>query len=168
MIGLILLLLPLNFSAMLKHFTTYLIPLAALVFVSSCDEKKSGNITPDMVNNSASADGKSDTPISTIKFEADTFNFGEVIEGERVSHSFQFTNTGKNNLVITNAAGSCGCTVPEWPKAPIPPGGKGSIDVVFNSEGRPGVANKTVTVYANTEPATYKLFVKGNVKPQAK
>lgn len=153
---------------MRKGLAAWIFPAAVALLVVSCDEKKSGSISADMVNNSATADGKSATEVSVIKFESDTFNFGEVVEGERVSHAFKFTNTGKNNLIITNAAGSCGCTVPEWPKAPIPPGGSGSIDVVFNSEGRPGTANKTVTVYANTEPATYKLYVKGNVKPQAK
>jgi hypothetical protein len=86
------------------------------------------------------------------------------MEGERVSHAFTFTNTGKNALVISKAIGSCGCTVPEWPKEPIAPGAKGKIDVVFNSERRVGKASKDVTVYANTEPATSKVTLKGFVK----
>jgi hypothetical protein len=143
------------------------IPALALVLAASCDTKKDG-VTADMVTNSASADGKENVAVSSIKFELDTFRFGEVMEGEKVSHAFKFTNTGTNDLIINNANGSCGCTVPEWPKQPIPPGGSGSIDVVFDSKGKPGSAMKSVTVFANTEPATHKLFVVGNVKPAEK
>jgi hypothetical protein len=135
-------------------------------FVTSCDTKKDG-ITANMVTNSASADGTADVPVSEIKFEKDTFNFGEVLEGEKVSHSFVFTNTGDNELLISNARGSCGCTVPEWPKEPIAPGKTGKIDVVFNSEGKPGNAIKSVTVNTNTEPATHQLFIVGFVKKAA-
>jgi hypothetical protein len=131
---------------------------------SSCDQKTDGKVTSDMVNNSATASGEENIPVSAIKFDQDTFNFGTVMEGERVAHAFTFTNTGKNALVISKAIGSCGCTVPEWPKEPIAPGAKGKIDVVFNSERRVGKANKDVTVYANTEPATSKVTLKGFVK----
>jgi hypothetical protein len=135
-----------------------------LISLSSCDQKTDGKVTSDMVNNSATASGEENIPVSAIKFDQDTFNFGTVMEGERVSHAFTFTNTGKNALVISKAIGSCGCTVPEWPKEPIAPGAKGKIDVVFNSENRLGKANKEVTVYANTEPATSKVTLKGFVK----
>ncbi len=145
-----------------------IIPIYAAVLLatslSSCDQKTDGKVTSDMVNNSATASGEENIPVSAIKFDQDTFNFGTVMEGERVAHAFTFTNTGKNALVISKAIGSCGCTVPEWPKEPIVPGGKGKIDVVFNSERRVGKANKDVTVYANTEPATSKVTLKGFVK----
>jgi hypothetical protein len=133
-----------------------------LVF-ASCDEKGNGKVSADDVNNSESAEGKKDIPLASIKFDSDTFNFGEVMEGEKVSHSYKFTNTGKNNLVITKAYGSCGCTVPEWPKEPIKPGATGTIDVVFNSENRPGKALKSVTVLSNTEPSDKIVYLVGNV-----
>jgi hypothetical protein len=149
----------------MKHI---IIPIYSTVLLltglSSCDQKTDGKVTSDMVNNSATASGEENIPVSAIKFDQDTFNFGTVMEGERVSHAFTFTNTGKNALVISKAIGSCGCTVPEWPKEPIAPGAKGKIDVVFNSENRLGKANKDVTVYANTEPATSKVTLKGFVK----
>ena len=149
----------------MKHI---IIPIYTAVLLatsfSSCDQKTDGKVTSDMVNNSATASGEENIPVSAIKFDQDTFNFGTVMEGERVSHAFTFTNTGKNALVISKAIGSCGCTVPEWPKEPIAPGAKGKIDVVFNSERRVGKANKDVTVYANTEPATSKVTLKGFVK----
>lgn len=132
-------------------------------FATSCDQKGDGSISADMVSNSATATGEN-IPVSDIKFDQDTFDFGTVIEGEKVAHAYTFTNTGNHDLIITKAVGSCGCTVPEWPKEPIKPGKKGSIDVVFNSDRRVGKANKEVTIYANTEPATRKVVIKGFVK----
>jgi hypothetical protein len=130
---------------------------------ASCDQKGDGSISSDMITNSATATNK-DIPVSDIKFDLDTFNFGTVIEGEKVAHSFSFTNTGKHDLIISKALGSCGCTVPEWPKEPIKPGKKASIDVVFNSDNRIGKAMKDVTIYANTEPSTHKVVITGFVK----
>lgn len=147
----------------MRNILISIVGAALLAHTASCDTKKDG-ISSDIVTNTASADGTSDVPVSEIKFDKDTFNFGEVLEGERVSHSFVFTNTGDNDLVISNARGSCGCTVPEWPKEPISPGKSGKIDVVFNSEGKPGNAIKSVTVSTNTEPATHQLFITGFVK----
>jgi hypothetical protein len=154
-----------RFNTDMKQFRFPFYTAVVLVCcMSSCDQKTDGKVTSDMVNNSATASGEENIPVSAIKFDQDTFNFGTVMEGERVSHAFTFTNTGKNALVISKAIGSCGCTVPEWPKEPIAPGGKGKIDVVFNSERRVGKASKDVTVYANTEPATSKVTLKGFVK----
>ena len=154
-----------RFNTDMKHFNIPFFTAVSLVIcLGSCDQKTDGKVTSDMVNNSATASGESNIPVSAITFDQDTFNFGTVMEGERVSHAFTFTNTGKNALVISKAIGSCGCTVPEWPKEPIAPGAKGKIDVVFNSERRVGKANKDVTVYANTEPATSKVTLKGFVK----
>ena len=137
--------------------------VAMISIFASCDQKGEGNITPEMISNSQTASGES-IPVSDMKFESDTFNFGTVIEGEKVAHSYKFTNTGNHDLIITKAVGSCGCTVPEWPKEPIKPGQSGTIDVVFNSDRRVGKANKMVTVYANTEPAERKIYITGFVK----
>jgi hypothetical protein len=140
----------------------------ALLILVGCDQKSDGKVTSDLVTNSKTASGDKNIPVSQITFDQDTFNFGEVIEGENVSHAFTFTNTGNSDLIVSNAHGSCGCTVPEWPKEPIRPGKKGSIDVVFNSAKRPGKAIKDVTVYANTEPTASKVVLVGNVKSSGK
>jgi hypothetical protein len=144
------------------------IKIGTLVFslfllAASCDQKNGGEITSDMISNSATATDK-DIPTSAITFDQDTFDFGTVVEGEKVAHAFTFTNTGKHDLIISKALGSCGCTVPDWPKQPIKPGEKASIDVVFNSDRRIGKAMKDVTVYANTEPSTNKVVITGFVK----
>ena len=84
-------------------------------------------------------------------------------EGDKVSYEFKFKNVGKSPLIISSASASCGCTVPDYPKAPIAPGGEGVISVVFNSEGRPGMQNKIVTVTANTIPQYTELNILGSV-----
>lgn len=100
---------------------------------------------------------------TSISFEEERFNFDVVTQGEKVKHSYKFKNTGDEDLVIVSAKGSCGCTVPEWPKEPIAPGGEGEIYVVFNSEGRSGRQVKQVSLVANTEPATSVLVLEGEV-----
>lgn len=104
--------------------------------------------------------------VGAFEFDNMTHEFGTIDEGESVKHSFKFKNTGKAPLVITDARGSCGCTVPQWPKEPIPAGGEGSIDIVFNSKGKKGAQNKTVTITANTWPNPRTVLnVKGEVTP---
>jgi hypothetical protein len=94
------------------------------------------------------------------------FDFGTINEGEKVTHQFVFKNTGKSDLLISNASASCGCTVPTWPKEPIKPGAEAMLDVTFNSEGKPGHVEKTVTVTANTRPVETIVLIKGEVTPK--
>lgn len=96
-------------------------------------------------------------------FKEKQFDFGKVTEGEKVSHSYVFTNTGKSSLVISNAQASCGCTVPEWTREPVAPGKTGEIQVIFDSNGRAGKQHKTVTVYANTYPSVVQLELTGEI-----
>jgi hypothetical protein len=84
-------------------------------------------------------------------------------QGERVTHAFHFKNIGSKNLIISGANGSCGCTIPEWPKEPIKAGDEGKIDVLFNSEGKSGLQEKTVTLVTNCEPATRIIKIKAEV-----
>ena len=91
------------------------------------------------------------------------WDFGTIIQDEAPSFEFTFTNTGNEPMIISNAKGSCGCTVPIWPKEPIAPGATGTINVKFNSKGKKGTQNKTVTLTANTTPPTTKLRVTGEI-----
>jgi len=110
-------------------------------------------------------------PLTSMTFDEDTYDFGEVMEGEKVVHVYKFKNTGKEPLVISNAKGSCGCTVPEWPREPIPVGGSGEIRVQFDSKGKGKVGGATqakkVTITANTDPAQTFLNIKGKVNKPA-
>ena len=101
-------------------------------------------------NTSESSSEKSGMP--EFNFEKELHDFGQLVDGEKVSYSFKFTNSGDAPLIISNAKGSCGCTVPNWSRDPIAPGESGSIDVTFNSSGRSGKQNKAITLTANTNP----------------
>jgi hypothetical protein len=102
-----------------------------------------------------------------FKFDVEEYNFGTIKQGETVTYEFSFINTGKEPLIITEAHGSCGCTVPQWPKEPIQRGQKGSIKVVFNSAGKVGSQNRTITITSNAKETTKTLYVKGNVETPA-
>jgi len=121
-------------------------------------------ISTDIVNNPQTAGGTNENAkLPAIKFEEELFEFGEISQGEKVEHVFMFTNTGEADLIVTSAKGSCGCTVPEWPKKPIKPGEKGEINVIFNSEGKKGKQHKKVTIVANTQPSTNVVAISGDV-----
>lgn len=93
-----------------------------------------------------------------------TYDFGTISQGQIVKYNFEFTNTGKSDLVIQSANGSCGCTVPKnWPTEPIAPGESGKVEVNFNSEYKSGKQNVTVTVLANTVPTKNVVRLTGVV-----
>ena len=98
-----------------------------------------------------------------FKFEKELHDFGQLVDGEKVSYSFKFTNSGDAPLIISSAKGSCGCTVPNWPKDPIAPGESGTIDVTFNSSGRSGKQNKAITLTANTNPSRKVINITSEV-----
>ena len=112
------------------------------------------------------------TPPADGKYPKMTFakaehDFGTIKEGDKVTYVFKFKNSGEADLLISDAKGSCGCTVPEFPKDPIKPGQSGDIKVSFNSAGKPGQQAKTVTITANTAAGTEKLNIKATVTPKA-
>jgi hypothetical protein len=98
-----------------------------------------------------------------IQFEKNSYNFGKINQGDKVSYDFKFTNTGKSPLIITDAVASCGCTKPEWPKDPVQPGDKGIIKVTFNSAGKDGLQDKLITITGNTLPAQSLVHLTGEV-----
>lgn len=98
-----------------------------------------------------------------ITFDKITHDFGTVPQNVPASYTFTFKNTGKEPLIITNVAASCGCTQPEWTKEPIKKGEKGFIKATFNAAS-PGVFNKTVTVVSNAKSSPITLTLKGEVK----
>lgn len=140
-----------------------LILLSLFTFLSCKNNSGDSTVNSDSVSNSESANGKSKSDLPEIKFEEEVFDFGKMTQGEHVSHSFIFKNIGGKNLIISGANGSCGCTVPEWPKEPIKAGEQGRVNVVFNSEGKSGTQEKTVTLVTNCEPATRIIKIKAEV-----
>ncbi len=110
---------------------------------------------------------KPDGPSPVIVFETTDHDFGTITEGQKVSYTYKFKNSGDAPLIIQEAKGSCGCTASDWTKAPIPPGGTGYVKAEFDSNGKPNVQNKTVTVTANTWPKLTTLKFKAMVTPKA-
>lgn len=104
-------------------------------------------------------------PTTTMEFAETTHDFGTVKEGEIVTHTFKFTNTGNEPLILSDAKGSCGCTVPNWPREAIAPGESGEIVVEFNSKNKQGKRNQKVTVTANTATPQTFIYLTGEVTP---
>ena len=105
--------------------------------------------------------------IPKFTYEQEEHNFGQIRDGDIVSHTFRFTNSGEAPLIISKATAACGCTVPQWPKQPIPVGGSGEIQVQFDSSNKPGMQNKVVTITANTESKVKKLLIRAQVNPRS-
>jgi len=145
-----------------------LILASALAFsVVACKQNAADKVSNEEVAEAAERDAKVGE-FPTMKFEEVEHDFGTINEGDIVRHTFKFTNEGKTPLVITNAKGSCGCTVPSYPKEPIAPGATSEMVVKFNSNGKPNQQTKTVTVTANTETGTEKIKIKASVTPKPK
>jgi hypothetical protein len=140
----------------------YIIVAVALILTGSCKENSTEVTTNDVIN-TKSADGKTSGSLPDIKFGEETHDFGRITQGEKVAFAFKFKNTGGSNLIIASASGSCGCTVPEYPKKPILPGEEASINVVFSSEGKSGIVEKSVTIVTNCEPSTKIIYIKANI-----
>lgn len=109
----------------------------------------------------AQADQKKDGP--AITFKTEQHDFGKVTEGVVAEYVFTFTNTGNQPLILKDVRASCGCTTPSWTREPVMPGKTGTIKVAYNSQGRPGTFNKSVTITSNIPDETKILFIKGEV-----
>jgi len=114
----------------------------------------------------ASTDEKSEGPLPVMEFEQTDHDFGTIVEGQKVTYVYKIKNTGQAPLIIQSAQPSCGCTVPKWSQEPIPVGGTGNVTAEFDSNGKPGINNKTITVTANTWPKTTTLRFKAMVTPK--
>lgn len=145
----------------------FLAIISSMLMISCGQEPKDGDrtISSDVINIPATASGKQAAPGSApnIAFDSDKHDFGKITQGEKVSYSFSFINNGGSDLVISNALGSCGCTIPEYPKGAVKPGQQGKIDVTFDSAGKSGLVQKTVTLTTNCTPSTKVLTIMATV-----
>lgn len=151
----------------MKKNLTYIL-VVSLILMCGCRQKpaKEGDFTVDDVHIPQTASGLSDKEaekMPVISFEKTTYDFGEVIEGERLTYAFKFKNTGKSNLIIYSSEATCGCTTSQPPKAPVRPGESGEITVTFDSKGQKGKVEKRILVGANTYPSETILTITANV-----
>ena len=136
-----------------------------VLLLCSCENKakeKQQNVNP----TSAQTITNDSTTRAKFEIKDKSFNFGDLAEGEIVTHTFHFKNTGKKSLVIQNIESSCGCTTPKYDKKPIPPGGEGKIEVEFNSSGRYGKQYKVINIFANVPEKVVELKIIANIKTQ--
>ena len=103
---------------------------------------------------------------TSIRFERTKHDFGKMNEGDKPKTTFNFTNTGREPLLISSAVASCGCTVANWPRGPIAAGESSKIEVEFDSKKKSGEVTKTVTVTSNTIPPKQVLTIRGTVIPK--
>jgi hypothetical protein len=138
-----------------------------LVISTGCGKRTSEQgrtVSPDLVTNPITASGKNEkNDLPVMKFEQTKHDFGLVVQGEKVEWTFKFTNTGGADLIISNASSTCGCTVANYSKEPVKPGGTGSVSVVFNSAGRSGIQTKGVNLLTNAQPNNIELEVTASI-----
>ncbi len=132
---------------------------------TSCKDNAADKVNEENVATAADRDAESGK-FPTINFEEKEFDFGTIEQGTPVEHIFKFKNEGEAPLMIVNAKSSCGCTIPEYTKAPVAPGETGELLVKFNGSGQNQVS-KTVTLTTNTKAGTETLMIKAFVNPKA-
>ena len=151
----------------MKKISIILIAIITLASMSCKENNKTGEGKYG-IDNPITAENVNDETIATeglpvMTFNETEYNFGTVIQGEKVSHKFKFTNTGKGNLVISSVKPSCGCTSPKWSREPIKPGEEGYIELTFDSSNKTGIQNKNVRIAANTIPNEHVLYIRCDV-----
>ena len=149
----------------MKQLILLLVSLALVSCNSSSDEK---TITTDLVNSPLTANSNAEKVLTpNIEMLETSYNFGEIQQGESVTHDFILKNTGEADLIISAAKGSCGCTVPTWPREAIAPGTTAEIGVKYATN-RVGKFTKTITLTTNASKKPVILTIKGEVNPAPK
>ncbi|MEM7087244.1 MAG: DUF1573 domain-containing protein [Bacteroidota bacterium] len=142
----------------------FILAAAVLVSFTSCKDNAAEKVNGENVAATAEREAEaSKYPVMT--FAETEFDFGTIDQGSPQEHVFTFTNDGDADLIIVDAKSSCGCTVPEFTKDPVAPGGSGELLVKFNGSGKNQVS-KTVTITANTAAGKETIKIKAFVTPK--
>lgn len=118
-----------------------------------------------LIAGAVSAQESTEQTGAEIVFAETLHDFGDITQGDKVTHVFAFENTGTEPLVLNNVLTTCGCTAPSWPRDPIAPGESGEITVTFNSRGKIGMQNKIITVVSNAVNNQERVNIRANVLP---
>lgn len=144
--------------------------LLAISFVfaaTSCKQESAADKITDADMKTVEAEKVLVGKLPIVELDKEIHDFGTINEGDVVETQFIVKNIGESDLIITDAKGSCGCTVPQPPKDPIKPGDSAPIKVSFDSKGKPGAQEKTVTLKTNTANGHEMFKIKANVTPAA-
>jgi len=145
-----------------------LFALSLIVLATACKQESAADKITDADIQSIEAQKALIGKLPIVELDKEIHDFGTIKEGDVVETEFIVKNTGDSDLVIADAKGSCGCTVPEPPKDPIKPGASAPIKVSFDSKGKPGSQEKTITLTTNTENGHEMFKIKANVTPATK
>ncbi len=159
-----------NTSIMKRLVLKLLVPICVVSIFVACNNNSNDNTTnnsivsADLVTNPTTASGeKVKNKLPVMEFQTNKHDFGLIMQGEKVSHTFKFKNTGGSDLIISSASSTCGCTVPNYSKKPIKPGEEGKVEVVFDSTGKKGSNHKAVKLLTNAQPNTIELKISAEV-----
>lgn len=141
--------------------------IASLVLTASCKKENAALRIDEAAAKKAEMAHANSGKMPVIQFESTDHDFGTINEGDKVEHVYKFKNTGNADLVLSSVKPSCGCTVPTYTETPVKPGESGEIKAVFDSSGKSGAQQKTITVTLNSEKGTETLNFKANVTPKA-
>lgn len=157
----------------MKKSTLFCLAMLATIGFSACSntepvtEAPAGSLSTNLVKNPRSLHLDSSSTLNELGhlvFDDTLHDFGRIKAGEIVTTEFTMTNTGKQDIIIYDAKVSCGCTVPEYPDAPLKPGASQALKVRFNSEGKTGFNDKSILVHTNGNPAVYSLHILAEVE----
>ena len=136
----------------------------SMLMLTGCKGKTIQDADVDLIRNPRSAQGYDESEkMPVLTFDSDLHDFGRLSAGENISYSFHFRNTGTADLIISNTSATCGCTVADYPKGRIAPGGEGYVTVTFKSAGKAGQQYQEVTIVSNAQPATCRLKILAQV-----
>jgi hypothetical protein len=133
--------------------------IGVFLLAGSCNSDQRKQVSPE--SKDVLVESRDEVP--EIKFAKTVHDFGKIYQGEVVGTNFSFTNTGSSNLLILDASASCGCTVPKWSKEPVRPGDQGTVEIMFDSSGREGMQNKSITIQTNAGNANSVLYITAEV-----
>lgn len=152
----------------MKHTISLFLFLLTFSLASCKKENAVSKVNKQNLVNAKDRDAQIEKGAASISFDKTTHDFGTVEEGSIVKTVFTISNSGKTDLIITEAKASCGCTVPVWPKEPIKSGDSAELKVEFNTSGKPNRQSKTITLFTNTKTGREIVKLTGFVTPKAK
>jgi hypothetical protein len=147
----------------MKKYTKIALLVCLVMVMFSCQNGNDKHLSGDLVTSPKSAQSPSDKK-PVISFDKNEFDFGKILQGEVVSYTFHFKNTGNAPLLITSVDKSCGCTASDYPRDPIQPGGTGEIKITYDSKGHHGFQSKVLIVNSNTMPSQTAIRIKAEVR----
>ncbi|OHX67261.1 DUF1573 domain-containing protein [Flammeovirga pacifica] len=148
----------------MKILKTLSVLIISVVLFTSCGDKKESSSKSEKSTTQSSNENTS--PKAKFAFEETEFDFGDITEGDVVTHIFKYKNEGEVPLTITNVQVTCGCTAPNWDRKPLAPGETSDLKVTFNSRGKKGKQIKKITILANVEDGMDAVVIKTKVNPK--